>query len=403
MIKSTKFSLKFSNKNKSIELENFYNEYLKITQLFVNILWNKEEIKNYIDKEITSIISKNTWLSARAIQASGKQASGIVRGTKTKMQRRLFILEKLIKEGKLKKARKLKKIIEENPITKPELKNVNPQLDKRFIKIDLDNKTSFDGWITISSIGNNKKIKLPFKKTSHFNKLISNNWILNSSVRVNKKYICLSLEKENLKKNNNEKIIGIDIGIKSVYSISNGIQSEKDKDGWDLDLIQKKLSKKKKGSKNYKKTQEHRKNYINWTINQLDLNNVSKVKLENIKNLRKGKKNSSYLSRWTYTEIFNKLEDKCSLSGVQIEYINPTYTSQRCSRCGWTRKKNRNGILFKCEKCGFTSNSDLNASINISLDLPVISKKKRLMNPNKLGFFWDVIKQGTYSSSCQKV
>jgi len=120
----------------------------------------------------------------------------------------------------------------------------------------------------------------------------------------------------------------------------------------------------------------------------LNLEGVQKVRLEKIKNLRKGKKTSKFMNRWTYTEIFDKLEDKCLQSGVQIEYINPTYTSQRCSVCGWTRKKNRDGILFKCDKCGFEANADLNASINISLTLPAISKEKRLKQENRKGFYW---------------
>ena len=97
------------------------------------------------------------------------------------------------------------------------------------------------------------------------------------------------------------------------------------------------------------------------------------------------------MSHWTYTDISYKLESLCEEHGVQTLYVSPTYTSQRCSECGWVRKSNRKGSQFKCKSCGFTLDADLNASLNIALDLPDISEKKRLSRPNKKGFYWNVI------------
>jgi len=389
VIKSSNISIKFSNKEKLNQLQIFHDEYRKIVLLFIDLLWDKENVPSLIPKNITDQLKDQTWLSARAIQACAKQASGIIRGTKEKNKKRWFVYNKMNKNGEYKKARKLKSIIEKNPITKPDQDAVNPQLDSRFISIDLDNKTSFDGWLTIASIGNKMKIVLPYKRTKHMNKMLETGWkIKEGGVRLNRNSFSLTFEKEETKKRIEGNTIGIDVGIKSVYSASTGQQSVDDIHGWNLDTIQKKLCRKRKGSKAYLKAQRHRTNYIHWVLNGLNLEGVQKVRLEKIKNLRKGKKTSKFINRWTYTEIFDKLEDKCLQSGVQIEYINPTYTSQRCSVCGWTRKKNRDGILFKCDKCGFEANADLNASINISLTLPAISKEKRLKQENRKGFYW---------------
>ena len=79
MIKSTKTTLKFSNTNKKNDLKLFINEYRKVVEIFVYKLWNLEKIPNLLPKELTNNIE--TWLSQRAIQCAGKQASGIVRGT----------------------------------------------------------------------------------------------------------------------------------------------------------------------------------------------------------------------------------------------------------------------------------------------------------------------------------
>lgn len=52
--------------------------------------------------------------------------------------------------------------------------------------------------------------------------------------------------------------------------------------------------------------------------------------------------------------------------GDRTEKIPAPYTSQRCSQCGHTDKRNRVGqALFVCQKCGFTCNADLNAANNI--------------------------------------
>ena len=85
------------------------------------------------------------------------------------------------------------------------------------------------------------------------------------------------------------------------------------------------------------------------------------------------------------------MEDYCNEQGVLIHKVSPVYTSQRCSQCGWTRKSNRKLKWFKCDKCYFEYNADLNASINLSLDLFPIKEKERQLQKNKTGFYWFAI------------
>ena len=40
--------------------------------------------------------------------------------------------------------------------------------------------------------------------------------------------------------------------------------------------------------------------------------------------------------------------------------------NQRCSCCGHIHRQNRKGYRFKCLRCGFELNSDLNAARNIA-------------------------------------
>lgn len=392
IIRSSSTTLKFSNAGRLKDLSIFIDEYQKVVSLTIDYLWELEDIPPLLPKEFTDVISDQTWLSARAVQAACKQASGIVRGTRTKQIKRLKKIEEFQKNGMSKKARKLQRIYNQVKVSKPNISNVCPELDSRFIKSDMDNETSFDGWITLTSLGNNLKIVLPFKKTFHFNEMLKAGTLKNGA-RLSKDSITFNFLMSNPIKKEQGKTVGVDIGIKDVCVLSDKTEFKKDVHGHSLESIQAKLSKKVKGSKAFGKSQKHRANYIKWFLNQIDFNEIKTLRMEDIKHLRKNKRTNRYMTHWTYTEIKNKLEDLALLSGVQIVKISPTYTSQRCHKCGWTRKRNRKGKQFFCTACGNACDADFNASLNISLDLPEISKGERLLQKNRKGFYWNVAGQ----------
>ena len=61
-------------------------------------------------------------------------------------------------------------------------------------------------------------------------------------------------------------------------------------------------------------------------------------------------------------ELRRNLEYKC---GRLVE-VNPAYTSQTCSHCGHADKENRKTqARFRCVSCGYMSNADTNAAMNI--------------------------------------
>jgi len=397
MIRSSKLSTKFSNKEKKDNVSLFIEEYKKVTQFFIEILWGKSDIPKLIPKEITD--QAETWLSARAVQCSAKQASGIVRGTKKKNTQRRFVYEKLLEQNLFKKARKLLQIIEKHEHSKPNIKYMNPELDGRFVEFDFDNETTFDCWITLASLGNKLKIQIPLKKTKHLNSMIGK---IKTGIRLNEKHITLMFESEDATKQYG-KTIGLDIGINSVATTSDNQFVVEDKHGWSFKKIINRMNKKRKDSKGFLRTQRQRTNFINWNINQLNLSNVETLKLENIKNVRFGKRTSKFLNRWTYTEIKGKLEQKCEMLGVQVEYVCPTYTSQRCSSCGWVRRSNRKGQEFKCKQCNHVLNADLNAARNIAANLRPIGTKERLLHKNRTGFYWREAGQESIVPVAQKL
>jgi len=67
--------------------------------------------------------------------------------------------------------------------------------------------------------------------------------------------------------------------------------------------------------------------------------------------------------------LFRKrLTDKAihATPAVELVAINPAYTSQRCSECGYMAPENRESqAVFCCRSCGYSANADVNAAINI--------------------------------------
>jgi len=374
--RSTKTSLKFSNLGKRRDLSLFVDDYSKLVRDFVDILWCQDKIQGFASKEITSI--PETRLSCKIRQCAAKQARGIIKNSHKKRKAKLFVAKQLRQKGEIQQAEKLELLY--NTSTKPDPKSITPALDRRFIKLDWDNSTdTFDGILTLKEIATKTKIIFPVKKTKHFNKLLSR-YELKPSIQISKKEITFIFEKEVMPVETGI-TVGLDVGISTAISCSDGSTSGK-LNGHDLTSIMKLLERKTKGSKAFARTQKHRTDFINWVINQLNLDGVSQINREDITDLRRGRKSNRFMSGWTYPAIFDKLESYCEERGVRVHKVNPAYTSQRCSCCGWTHKSNRKGKEFECTSCGYAADADLNAAINISLDLAT-------PNPVSKGFEWN--------------
>jgi len=94
------------------------------------------------------------------------------------------------------------------------------------------------------------------------------------------------------------------------------------------------------------------------------------IVLERLKDIRKTartrRKQRYSLNSWSFNQLGSMIEYKSKKYGVPIAYIEPQYTSQRCSRCGHTEAKNRKEKIFHCARCGVVENADANAGFNIA-------------------------------------
>ncbi|MQL54361.1 RNA-guided endonuclease InsQ/TnpB family protein [Acidianus ambivalens] len=76
---------------------------------------------------------------------------------------------------------------------------------------------------------------------------------------------------------------------------------------------------------------------------------------------------SKKISRTVWRSIHRVLKYKAPLYGSFVKEVNPHLTSKSCPRCGWVSRKV--GRTFHCERCGFTLDRQLNASLNIYLKM----------------------------------
>ncbi|GIU72604.1 MAG: hypothetical protein KatS3mg003_2083 [Candidatus Nitrosocaldaceae archaeon] len=90
-----------------------------------------------------------------------------------------------------------------------------------------------------------------------------------------------------------------------------------------------------------------------------------------LKERRITNKHNQILSMLPYGKLFKDLENEAKWNGgLFISQVSAYHTSQRCSVCGYEDNSNRESrSMFRCKSCGWRMNADLNASINIALNL----------------------------------
>jgi putative transposase len=66
----------------------------------------------------------------------------------------------------------------------------------------------------------------------------------------------------------------------------------------------------------------------------------------------------------SFFSLQQQVERRAWDRGILVIYVNPAYTSKRCSRCGQYGKRLRKH--FECPHCGYRANADVNAAFNIA-------------------------------------
>jgi putative transposase len=95
------------------------------------------------------------------------------------------------------------------------------------------------------------------------------------------------------------------------------------------------------------------------------------IALEDLTGIRergmRGKKFRIQVNSWAYRQLQSYIEYKARERGLVVLYVDPAYTSQGCSRCGYTTPANRYGLRFRCGACRLQIHADLNGARNVRL------------------------------------
>ena len=93
---------------------------------------------------------------------------------------------------------------------------------------------------------------------------------------------------------------------------------------------------------------------------------VDGIIFEKLNHIRENIANGSKFQQWAYAKFVEIVEYKVESTALFVDFVNPAYTSQRCSHCGFTHEDNRDDKQFKCQDCGCEANADYNAAKNIA-------------------------------------
>ena len=116
----------------------------------------------------------------------------------------------------------------------------------------------------------------------------------------------------------------------------------------------------------FRDTINHR--YSKALIDYAVKNGYGTIQMEDLSAIKDNLGFPKRLQHWTYYDLQTKIINKAKEHGIAVIKIDPQYTSQRCSKCGYIDSANRpSQEKFCCTSCGYECNADYNASQNISV------------------------------------
>ena len=124
---------------------------------------------------------------------------------------------------------------------------------------------------------------------------------------------------------------------------------------------------------NFKKTENHK--YSKYIVDEAVRLGVGVIQMEDLSGISEM---DTFLKDWTFYDLQQKVKYKAEEKGIEVITIKPNYTSQRCHKCGYIDKSNRETQeKFKCTTCGYECNADVNAARNIAVkDIEKVIEKQ---------------------------
>ncbi|MCG2783434.1 MAG: transposase [Candidatus Altiarchaeales archaeon] len=194
-------------------------------------------------------------------------------------------------------------------------------------------------------------------------------------------FAILSMETKPEKLGTTGRVIGLDLNIENYLTYSNGEKVEHPHEMLKLEerlrIEHRKLSRKKKGSKNrvkqssrlarvYERIIDRRRDFLHklstYCIENYDLIAVEKLSVKEMMETSYNAKNTVDSSWSTFIQM---LSYKAEGAGRTLVKVDPKNTTQNCSRCGNRVYKQIWIRMHKCPSCGLVMDRDHNSAINI--------------------------------------
>jgi putative transposase len=219
------------------------------------------------------------------------------------------------------------------------------------------------------------RLRYDFQLPEYYKRYVG--WkVTNAQLKITKNacYLNVQVEQPDPEPITGDRRLGVDLGINNIAVCSDNtfwesghVKAVKGKCQYLRSKLQskgtrsakRKLQKLSGRERRFQKDVNHQ--IANWIVSKP----YDAIALEDLTNIRNGNKNKK-LGKWSFAELRSFVEYKAMAIGKNVITIDPRYTSQTCSRCGYQHKNNRIGRIFKCKSCGFQIDADLNASRNIA-------------------------------------
>ncbi len=267
---------------------------------------------------------------------------------------------------------------------KPSFRGISMLLDSKCALLERPKKAKvFDLWIRLSTHEKRKPIYLPVKLHEYFEERGGK---LTSMVQIaedGKLRLVKEIEREEIAFSGE---VALDFGMECFLVSDRGdlfgrkFYSKVREFAEKIDRIQREMQRrgrKPTESRRYLRLQhrlsEYVKNEVRRVINRvIELYRPQRLVLEDLRGFLQRVINNfpksvkRVLIRFGLGEIRRKLKEISEEYGIEVVYVNPAYSSQACSNCGYVDKGNRKTRSeFECKLCNKKLHADVNASRNL--------------------------------------
>lgn len=276
-----------------------------------------------------------------------------------------------------------------NQHRKPDLSKASMIVDQRCIHLTPANRASaFPLWARLSTLEKGKRIDVPPATFDHFDKrqgqralsvqVIERDGELSFGVMTD---VAEAFEASKAAYRPKCEAIALDLGLKTLFATDRGDllgQGWLDKlRAYDARITKLAAYRQRHGmkprSERYKRYVAALRGYIRSEIGRI-LNRLVKthapaeivVERLNFQNPALSRRLNRILSNFGKNEVARKLKDLNERFGIEITEVNPAYSSQEDSACGYVDKRNRpRQEEFACRWCGRKGHADVNAARNL--------------------------------------